>query len=354
MKTAHLTVLIAACGMWACGPSPVASNETMEDELASSTDALGVNNAETWFPMQDGNRWSFVSPSGVGRDVSMDGVFGNVAWVEGLMFEGRWLGTSHTAPNSLYTYNEDTKAWSPFIRFGYAQTSWTWGAGACSEYTVRRSASNLTVTTPAGTFTGARTLSFERTPNPLARCAAPAFSELTFAPNVGLIAINTYGEKFLLKSAKVNGKTLPAATGVKGSLRLDKSIYTNSPDTIVCITTPCPSNAVTATAKATYSVTNNGTKSETWQFNSGCQFNVSIVDDRGQTVRSLADNRFCTLALTSFTLAPGQSKVFTADFALENRVGDQLFGNFTAKASLGPTNTASIAESVASFIVQRP
>ncbi len=324
-----------------------------ESEVGSTSSELVSNRSDTWFPMHEGNTWALESASGEVRSITYEGVNEGIGHLTGLMVEGRWLGTASSTPNSLYSWNEVTNSWETFIRFGYAVTPWIWGDGACSTYKVKRSATNITVTTPAGTFSGARRILFELKPLPNVRCAAPAFTELTFAPNVGLIAIDTHAGKFLLTSAKVNGKAFPS-NQIKGSLRLDKSTYINSPNTIACITTPCPSNEVTTTAKATYTVTNNGSASQTFEFNSGCQFDLQLVDDKGEMVRSLSEVRFCTLALTRFTLAAGQSKVFTAQIPLSNRVGEQLFGNFTAKAMLSPRNGASSAESAASFIVQKP
>lgn len=341
----------------ACGPNAAAVNDTMEpesEELATTHSGLALSNgAATWFPMAEGNSWSFQAPSGEVRKVSYEGVYEGIGFLDGLIPNGRWMGESSSSPNTLYGWNEDDNTWSPFIRFGYAVTTWTWGKGACNEYKVKRSATGITVTTPAGTFSDARTISFERKPSPTARCMMPAFTALTFAPKVGLIAIQTDVEKFVLTNAKVGGTLYPAVGGIKGSLKLDKAVYVNKPNTIVCITTPCPGNEVTATAKATFTVTNNGTKSETWQFNSGCQFDVQLVSASGKIVRTLSENRFCTLSLTSVTLAPGQSKTYSADLPLSTRTGEQLFGNFTAKANLIPTNATFNAASSASFTVTK-
>lgn len=354
MKTALLT--IAAFALAACGPSTASINSTMEgeSEIATSTDELVSNKSDVWFPMQEGNTWSLESPTGETRKVTFEGVYDGIGYLDGLITNGRWMGTASSAPNSLYSWTEDTNTWEPFIRFGYAVTPWNWGVGACNAYKVKRSATDKTITTPAGTFSGTRTIAFERKPSPTARCMPPAFTELTFAPGVGLIAIDTYDGKFLLKSASVNGKAFPAATGIKGSLKLDKATYVNKPNTIACITTPCPGNDVTAVAKATFTVTNNGTKSEVFRFNSGCQYAMSLVDDQGKIVNSLLAARLCIAALTTFTLAPGQSKVFVEEIPLTNNGGEQLFGNFTAKAFLTPNNGASSAESDASFIVKKP
>jgi hypothetical protein len=355
MKTALLTV--CAVALFACGPNTASINASMEGESeldsASTTGELVSNKSDVWFPMQEGNTWSFESSTGATRKVSFEGVYDGIGYLDGLMNEGRWMGTSNSAPNSLYSWTEGTNTWEAFLRFGYAVTPWNWGAGACNAYTVKRSATNITVTTPAGKFTGARTIAFERKPSPTARCLPPAFTELTFAPGVGLIAIGTYDGTLLLKSATVNGKAIPAASAIKGSLKLDKATYVNSPNTIYCITTPCPGNEVTAVAKATYTVTNTGTKSETFQFTNGCQYDIKILDDTGKVISSLLPVRLCIAALTTFTLAPGKSKIFTDELTLSTGAG-QMFGNFTAVASLNPSNSASKAESAASFIVKKP
>lgn len=354
--------VFAAALLFACAPTTASVDSPMEAELendiATTSDALVTSNkAELWFPMAEGNSWELErAATGDKRTVKFEGVYEGIGLLSGLTLDdGRWMGGNKTSPNSLYTWTEATNTWEAFVRFGYATTSWSWGEGACNAYKVKRSATNLTVTTPAGTFTGARTIAFERKPSPTARCQPPAFTELTFAPGVGLIAVDTYDGKFLLKSAKVNGATVPSATtGVKGVLKLDKATYVNKPNTIYCITTPCPGNDVTAVAKATYTLSNSGTKSETFQFTSGCQFDLKLIDAAGTVVRSLAENRFCTLSLTSLTLAPGESKTYSVDVALSTRGGEQLFGNYTAKATLIPTNAAPVVEATATFTVKKP
>jgi|CXWL01.1.fsa_nt_gi hypothetical protein len=350
MKLTPFVLCVAA--MCSCGPntaflsSPV--DAELEDDTASTSSELVSNSAAVWFPIKEGNTWTLQAPSGESRTVTFGDVIGGVGYLGGL---DRWLGTFSSAPNSLYSWSEDTETWEPFIRFGYAVTTWSWGHGACNAYTVKRAAGSGPLTTPAGTFSDVRTIAFERKPSPTARCLPPAFTALTFAPHVGLIAIETYDAKFLLTSAKVNGKPIPSPTGIKGSLRFDKSTYVNQPNTIRCITTPCPSNEVTAIAKATYTVTNAGPNSVTFQFNTGCQFDIALVDSAGKTVRSLSDDRACTQALTNFTLTKGQSKVFSAQLPLANDDG-QLLGDFTAKAKLLPRNASPNAAAVTSFTVK--
>lgn len=354
MKTALLAVTSVA--LFACGPNTASIDSPMaaeSEDIASTSDALVSNRADVWFPMQEGNTWQLESATGQSRKVTFAGVHDGIGYLDGLMLDGRWMGTAASAPNSVYAWNESANSWGTFLRFGYAVTPWSFGEGACNAYTVKRSATDVTITTPAGTFTGARTLAFERKPSPTARCQPPAFTELTFAAGVGLIAVGTYDGTLFLKSANVNGKAYPAASGVKGTLKLDKVVYVNKPNTIACITTPCPSNDVTATAKATYTVTNTGTKSVTFEFTSGCQFDMKLVDATGAIVYSMLADRLCSASLTQFTLAAGQSKVFTNDLLL-SAGGYQLFGDFTAKAMLSAFSGPSTLESAASFTVKKP
>lgn len=352
MKSAIATV--CAVALFSCGTntSLVASpgDTELENDAASASDALSTNRASVWFPMQEGNTWTLQSASGESRTVTLSNVFDGVGYLSGL---DQWLGTTTSAPNTLYMYDEVAETWDPFIRFGYAVTPWVWGSGACSTYDVKRAPNAGPLMTPAGTFSDVRIISFERQPSPTARCMPPAFTALTFAPHVGLVAIQTYDQTFLLASATVKGKSYPLQTGIAGKLSFDKTEYINTPNTIRCITTPCPSNAVTAVAQATYTVTNFGPKSETFQFNTGCQFDVTLINNEGKTVRSLSDDRFCTQALTSFTLKKGESKTFSAQLSLENDDG-QLFGDFTAAAALLVRNAAATAEAKTRFTVSEP
>jgi hypothetical protein len=189
---------------------------------------------------------------------------------------------------------------------------------------------------------------------PNVRCAMPAFSEVTFAPNVGPVMVKTAaGDKYVLKSANVNGTVYPKAVSgaAKGALRADKSSYTNQSNTIRCITTPCPSNEVTAVAKLTYTVTNTGTSAQTWQFSSGKQFDVDVVNSAGKVVKRWSDGRMFTMALSTFTLAPGASKTFTAEIELKDTNGVQLSGAYSVKAYLVPRLTSPTAAAQTSLSV---
>ena len=348
MRTSIL-FLMAAVGLSACGDADstadIGGNAQFaaEEEVASTGDALLSNSANTWLPMKEGNSWTLASASGATLTVSYSDVADGIGWLDGLSRSGEWTGVASSAPNTLYAWNSDLWQWDPLYRFGYAVTPWTIGAG-CDKFTLKRTETNVTVVTPAGAFQNARTIGYTHKPPVNARCMVPVLSSVTFAPNVGVVKLVTGGgEKFVLKSAKVNGKTYPVttpATGLTGKLTFDQTSYTNKSNTIRCITTPCPGNAVTAVAQFTYTVTNNTSASQTWQFSSGCQFDLTLTDSTGKVARTLSEGRFCTLALTSVTLAPGSSKSFSGQLELARTDGSQLEGTFSAQAFLIPRITA--------------
>ena len=333
-------LLLAACG----GPDSTAlltpGAADLETELGATEDALLSNSAATWFPMQEGNVWTLSDGAGATRVISFSDVGGGIAWLDGFGAEGQWAGTTSSAPNTLYAWDHTAYAWKALLRFGYQYTSWTVGSGACNTFTARRVATGVTVVTPAGTFRDARTIGFTLQTQPNVRCAPPALAEVTFAPGVGVVAWKTAtGQRLLLKSAKVDGKAYPAVVAsASGSVRADKAAYVNQPNTIRCITTPCPSNEVTAVAKLTYTVRNTSSAPITWQFSSGQQYEVDVVSASGAVVRRWSDGRAFTMALTSFTLAAGASKTFTIELDLKDKAGNQLSGTYALKAYLAARN----------------
>ncbi len=352
---ALVSLSVLACGGGIANSSALLSG-AVDPELETSADALTSDAVSVWFPLTEGNTWNFKSPTdGSTRTVSMEDVWDGIGWLEGAVPNGRFVGTSKSAPNTLYSWKEETNTWEAFFRFGYATTQWTWGQSACGTFTAKRTQTGATVTTPAGTFANTRTITFTLKPSPLARCSMPPFSSFTFAPNVGLIAMaDPDGARYELTSALVNGKKIPVATTtapVKGTLKLDKVAYVNKPNTIRCITTPCPSNEETAVAKLSYTLTNNSNVTQTWQFNSGCQLEVELMDGNGKSVNALSNGRFCTLSLTSVSLSPGQSKSYTAELPLKDREGNQLSGKYTAVAYVVARSGPSKAESVVPFSV---
>lgn len=361
MSRRILSTFFAVTFFAGCGPGPDASalvggsgELEGEAEYATTSDELLSNAASVWFPMREGNSWTLETSSGARKTIRYSDVEDGMAWLSGLSASGEWTATTPEYPNTLYRWDDVSYQWGPYFRFGYAVTPWTVGSGACNTFTARRSATDATVVTPAGTFGSARSISFSMITQPNVRCAMPAFSEVTFAPNVGPVMVKTAaGDKYLLKSALVNGTVYPkvATAAAKGILKADKTSYLNQSNTIRCITTPCPSNEVTAVAKLTYTVTNTSSSAATWQFASGKQFDIDVVSSAGKVVKRWSDGRYFTMALTTFTLQPGASKTFTAEVELKDTAGQQLSGAYVLKAYLVPRLTSPNAAAQTSISV---
>lgn len=350
--------VLASLSLWACGPDAMAvvddgdvdGTETYDAELTSTS------RSNTWFPMQEGNTWTFKSASGETRTMTMTQVADNMGLLTGFYDAPVWVGLASDAATTLYQWKNDT--WEPLIRFGYASTSWKTNSSACNGYVGRRHSTGASFTTPAGTYTDTRTIEYGWVTSPTARCAQPVLGQLTFTPNVGLVTFVTgMGTRFNLQSAKVNGRVfpVPAAANVSAKVVLDKVNYESVPNTIVCITTPCPGNAVTAEANVEFQLQNTGSTSQTWQFNTGCQFDVEVVASTGRVVRRLSEGRVCTYALSQLTLGAGQSKTYSAKIPLSDRDGLQLDGTYSVRAKLIPSSnsTATSAPAASSSLSVR-
>jgi hypothetical protein len=339
---------LVAVSLFACGPDAIAvvgEEETELDGLETyDAELTSTSRSMTWFPMQTGNTWTFKNTSGTSRTVTLTQVGDGMALLTGLFASPTWVGLTSDATTSLMMWSGST--WVPFVRFGYASTTWKTSSELCTGLIGRRFSTGTAVTTTAGSFTDTRTIAFAQVSSPTVLCAPPAFNELTFVPNVGLVAFRTgSGQRFSLVSAKVNGKVFPVAPAADISARvtLDQANYVSIPNTIRCITTPCDSNAQTAQARVSFELRNTGSASKTWQFSTGCQFDVDVVSSSGTVVHRLSEGRACTFALTSLTLAAGQSRVYTATIPLEDKTGLQLDGTYSVRAKLIPSSNAATA-----------
>ncbi|MHB8873878.1 MAG: BsuPI-related putative proteinase inhibitor, partial [Myxococcaceae bacterium] len=281
-----LALVVTGCGVDSEG---VVTVDADTDEAVLGAE-LGANDAAKWFPMSQGNQWVFGSPGGT-RTVEVTWAYGSSRHVTGLVAEGgQWLGYGASNHNTLSAWSQESYTWSAFIRFGYAVTPWRYdlSESACQRFIARRSATGVTVQTPAGTFANARSIAFDLDAPSNVRCAAPYFRELTFVAGVGPVkVVSGAGEVFLLQSAKVGAKLIAAPLWAK--VTSDKAVYLNQANTIRCITTPCPGNGVTAQAVFTLTVTNRGAASKTWHFSSGHQFDFEVLDASGAVVRAWSD-----------------------------------------------------------------
>ncbi|MBI3181645.1 MAG: hypothetical protein HYZ28_05845 [Myxococcales bacterium] len=347
-----LSVLVAGLLVSACGVDSSAEVQVgglaAETELSEQGAELHSNRADVWFPMEEGNRWELVSSSGAKWTVSVDASYGDARWVSGLFdSDGNWLGESANAPASTYLWNADVRRWEPAVRFGYRYTPWQFAtsSGPCDSFDAKRSATDVSIATPAGSFSGVRKVAFMQKPSPTVLCAPNRVKEIAFASGVGPVAVvSGMGELFLLQSAKVGGRQYPAS-GVSASLSSDRTAYVSQRQTVYCITAPCPPVETAAVARFSFTVANHSGTSRTFRFTSGQQFEIELLDSSGKVVRAWSDGRAFTMALTSLTLAPGQRKSFTGEVELKDRQGALLKGTFTARARLtayeGGTPTAT-------------
>lgn len=345
-----LLLSLATAFLFACGPDAIAvvGEDDAELDGIESYDAelTRSSRSSAWFPLQAGNSWTFKSTSGATRTVTLTQVGDGMGLLTGLFTQPTWVGLSSDASTLLQMWTGS--AWVPFVRFGYARSSWRTSSTVCTGLIGRRQSTGTAIVTPAGRFSDTRTISFAQVSSPSVLCAPQAFNELSFVPNVGLIAFRTgQGQRFTLVSAQVNGKSFPVApeANIVARVALDQANYVSIPNTIRCITTPCDSNAKTASANISLELRNTGSTSKTWQFSTGCQFDVELVSASGEVVRRLSEGRACTFALTSLTLAAGQSTVYSARMPLEDNTGLQLDGVYSVRAKLIPSSNASAAPS---------
>src|SRR6266567_8237543 len=146
--------------------------------------------------------------------------------------------------------------------------------------------------------------------------------------------------------AEFNTQTIPppVGSGIVATLELDQDIYTNQPAGVWC--PPCTTNVPpcmlpcylieekTAVARFTFTVINQYNMPRAFQFVSGQHFDIEIFDQTGRVVAAWSDDEFFIQSLTSFTLGPGESVMFTADMSLKDRDGQQLNGMYQVRAFL--------------------
>lgn len=322
---------LCALSLWSCGPDAEAFIGDGEFDADVTQGELSSNRARSWLPLQAGNEWRFTSGTST-RAVQVLYSDADMALVSGLFDGAVWLGTTSSSSPNLLVW--DGSAWQPLVRFGYASTTWKVGEGACTGLKARRTATGAVVDTALRTFEDTRTIGYEQLSDPRVLCAPPALKQLVFAANVGLVSFTTgRGETFTLTSARVAGKAVQGDQ-VTATLRLDKSSYVSKPNTIRCITTPCPTNEETAVAKLAFELRNTGTTTVRYDFRTGCQLDVEVYSAEGRLMRQLLEGRSCTMALTSLTLAPGQTKTLQTDLDLADALGQQLEGTFKVRAFL--------------------
>lgn len=360
---AAATIVLVACTA-ACGVPDATLQHRAEmpgdHEVGENTGALHANAASTWFPMEEGNEWTFAGDQGSVHTIRVEYRDGNLMWVSGLRKAPTWFGHSAAYPNNLYVWNEGAQTWGYHSRFGFLYTPWLYqpSTNPCERYRGERVDSGVEVKTPAGVFSGARTIGYTYL-TPKDKLCPPLFGmrSITYAPDVGPVRFvsSATNETFLLTHARVGETELPVApvSDLRVEVSSNAASYVNVPNTIRCITWPCPSNAVTAEAVFTLDVTHTATTSRTYTFSSGQQFDFELIDQNGKVVKAWSDDRGFTQALTYLTFGAGETARFTGTVSLEDRQGQQLEGTYTVlgrframgeDATAVTTLTVSIAE----------
>lgn len=186
-------------------------------------------------------------------------------------------------------------------RYNFSMSRCTTGATLAEK--------NATLTTEAGTFTKVMRLDFVNL------CEEGGLLQAWFAPGVGAIKwthsvkstpTTRVAPRFAELSAAVIGSTTYPRT-------LGLTIKADAPASMIW--TDAPVNYV----NASFSLRNNGTEPLVARFTSGCQYSASLLNARGEVVRSSADGEFCTMALMDKTYAPGSTTRFHVRLPLIGR-----------------------------------
>ncbi|HEY6167388.1 MAG TPA: BsuPI-related putative proteinase inhibitor [Verrucomicrobiae bacterium] len=153
----------------------------------------------------------------------------------------------------------------------------------------------------------------------------------------------------------------PAGAGIVAAVQANQDIYTNIAPSFWCppcvtSTPPCllPCYLIegqTAGALFAFTVANDYKLPRTFEFSSGQQFDVELIDQIGRVVAAWSDGKVFTQALTSFTLGPGEAQTFWAKMALKDRNGWQLNGPYWVRAFLTTSGPLPRVEAATQILV---
>src|SRR5688500_6836983 len=111
VMTAVGLFMLAACGV---DSQANVGGEEFEPELEISQDELVSSKVSAWFPLGECNTWTLKTSAGATRTVSFSDLESNVAWLDGMVPDGRWAGVATNAQNTLYTWDESRRWWDAF------------------------------------------------------------------------------------------------------------------------------------------------------------------------------------------------------------------------------------------------
>jgi hypothetical protein len=182
--------------------------------LSFATSALAQTSAARWFPLQQGNQWTFDDGNGVTTTIVCDEESGSWRHVTGLLGGDRWLRYGGSLPANLYAWNADASALERLFRFDAGDgTSWTLALSSNPCDALIATAGGVeNVSTPAGDFAGCK--KFALTPS----CGGVGSTVVWLALDVGPVRIQTSsGATLALTGATVGSTTYPQAPPAGGT-----------------------------------------------------------------------------------------------------------------------------------------
>ncbi len=115
---------------------------------------------------------------------------------------------------------------------------------------------------------------------------------------------------------------------------LEQTEYSSQANAIRCVTQPCPNNEVTARATFALAVTNAEVLDHSCEFRTERQYNFELINEAGEVVKSWADGRTFSPDPTLLSFEPKQTRIFKGEVELSDRVGVQLEGTYTVRATM--------------------
>ena len=153
----------------------------------------------------------------------------------------------------------------------------------------------------------------------------------------------------------------PVGAGILAAVQGNQDVYTNIVPAVSC--PPCVTNnppcllpcflveGQTAVALFAFKVANEYNLPRTFEFSSGQQFDIELIDETGHVVAAWSDGQVFIQPLTSFTLEPGETQTFWAKMALNDRDGRQLNGPYWVRAFLTTSGPQPRVQAVAQIFV---
>lgn len=284
--------------------------------------------ANTYVNLTPYDTTSFGNASGQRVNVNLTGL-SNTGWNRYSEFLGggeRWVWTNASS-EAVYIYNEEREVSEQLVNFADpVGRSYSFSLGSCTNGGTLAQ-KGLTLATPAGVFKNVVRMSFTNT------CADAGTIEAWFAPRVGVIKWSTQSfagpVSFELSNGKVGGRVF-GASSLQNALK---------------VTATFPRNyfVLGATAEqvgATLQLTNASAQDLVLHFNSGQEFEISLLDPNNIVINTWSANIRFIQGFHDVRIAAGQSRSFGGAMALQNLNGQPLRpGQYTLRIEMKGTQT---------------